>query len=129
MKERILMIGPVQFVVGILEDPRFSGEIIDALNDAREKGIIRLVDAMGVGKDADGNIIAIEVIDFSEEETIEFGAVIGGLIGPGAAGEKRMEAGTVAGAFAVAENNFGESHGRLMEIAQEIPPGKVATSF
>jgi len=99
------------------------------LNDAREKGIIRLVDAMGVGKDVDGNIIAIEVTDFGEEEIIEFGAVIGGLIGAGATGEKGMEAGAVAGAFAVAENDFGESHGRLMEIAQEIPPGKVATSF
>jgi uncharacterized membrane protein len=120
------MIGPVQFMVGILEEPQFSGAIIEALAGAREKGAIRLIDAMGIGKDENGDLVAVEISDYTEDEAIEFGAMIGALMGLGAAGEEGMEAGAVAGAFAVAENDFGESHEQLVRIAQEMPPGKVA---
>jgi uncharacterized membrane protein len=116
-----MAIGPVHLVVMGFDQPKFEGKIIDELIKVREKGIIRVIDLLGVYKDADGNLVALEMSDFSLADKMELGAVIGGLIGLGAAGQVGAEVGALEGALAMAENNYGISTDEIEEIAANIP--------
>src|SRR5881392_863533 len=89
--------GPVQMLVVGFEHGKFEGEILAELKRLREQDIIRLVDLLFVNKDDDGVIATVELSDLSQEESMEFGALAGALIGLGAA----AEAGAVAGAVAM----------------------------
>ena len=79
-----MAIGPIQLVALTFEDFHPTGDILPALQAAMKKGAIRLIDMQFVGKDEDGKLTSMEMSGISGEETIEFGAVIGGLIGAGA---------------------------------------------
>jgi uncharacterized membrane protein len=46
--------GPVQVLVVGLDEPSFSGEVLDELTRLREAGIVRLVDVLLVTRGADG---------------------------------------------------------------------------
>lgn len=72
-------------MVGILDSPEYSGSNY-ALTEASEKGVIRLIDALAVGKDEDCQIQKVELTEFDVGDRMELGAFIGGLIGFGAAG-------------------------------------------
>jgi hypothetical protein len=48
--------------------------------------VIRLIDALAVGKDEDDQIQKVELTEFDDGDWMELGAFIGGLIGFGAAG-------------------------------------------
>src|SRR2546421_11739567 len=93
--------GPVQMLVVGFEHGKFEGEILAELKRLREQDIIRLVDLLFVNKDDDGEIQAVELSDLSQEESMEFGALAGALIGLGAAGEAGAEAGAGGGAGAL----------------------------
>jgi uncharacterized membrane protein len=116
-----MAIGPVHLVVMGFDQPKFEGKIIDELIKVREKGIIRVIDLLGVYKDADGNLVAVELSDFSLADKMELGAVIGGLIGLGAAGQVGAEVGAMEGALAMAENDYGITADEIEEIAANIP--------
>jgi uncharacterized membrane protein len=116
-----MAIGPIHLVVIGFDQPKFEGKILDELIKVREKGIIRVIDLLGVYKDADGNLVALEMSDFSLADKMELGAVIGGLIGLGAAGEVGAEVGAMEGALAMAENDYGISTDEIEEIAANIP--------
>jgi hypothetical protein len=66
----------------------------------------------------------IERSDLSEEEAAEFGAVVGALIGFGAAGEEGAEIGAIEGAEAASEGGMLED--QMWYIADEIPEGTAA---
>jgi uncharacterized membrane protein len=116
-----MAIGPIHLVVVGFDQPKFEGKILDELLKAREKGIIRVIDLLGVYKDADGNLVAVELSDFSLADKMELGAVIGGLIGLGAAGQAGAEVGAMEGALAMAENDYGITADEIEEIAANIP--------
>jgi len=118
--------GPMHLVAIRFEDPDFQGKILEQLRLVREMGLIRLIDLQFVWKDENGDIAALEATDLSDEERIRFGAVVGGLIGLGAAGEEGMEAGIEAGALAVAERDYGISDEDIREIADAIPNNSAA---
>ncbi|GAB7014688.1 DUF1269 domain-containing protein [Methanogenium cariaci] len=118
--------GPIHLLAVGFENPDFHGQILKELQAVREKGLIRLIDVQFVWKDENGDIAALEATDLSEEERIRFGAVVGGLIGLGAAGEKGMEAGIEAGALAVAERDFGLTYKEFIELADAIPNNSAA---
>lgn len=123
---RKVMYGPIQFSAVAFDDYEVIGDLIDELYLVREVGIIRLIDFMFVAKDEDGDLVALEVTDLTDEERIKMGAVIGGLIGYGAAGEEGMEAGAEIGAMAAAENDFGLLDDDIMEVLEDLPRGKSA---
>ncbi len=116
-----MAIGPIHLMVVGFDRPKLEGGVADELIKVREKGIIRIIDLLGVYKDEEGNLAAIELSDFSLGEKMELGAVIGGLIGLGAAGEEGAELGAEAGALAVAENDYGITAEELEEITANIP--------
>ena len=64
---------------------------------------MRVIDALAVYKDADGEIGVEHLSNLTEEEAIEVGSTIGALVGLGIAGEEGMEAGAEEGAEEVAE--------------------------
>ena len=98
-----MAIGPVQLIVLGFNHPNFHGEVIAELERLRESDTIRVIDALAVYKDAQGDVEVEHLSNLSTEEAIELGSKIGALIGLGIEGEAGMEAGAVAGAETAAE--------------------------
>jgi uncharacterized membrane protein len=119
-----MTIGPVQLLIVGFVGGEFKGEIAKVLADLRERDVIRLIDMGIVRKDEDGVITMIEHSDLSQDETIEFGATVGALIGLGVAGEEGAEAGAIAGAEAALDGGMIED--QVWYIADEIPEGTAA---
>jgi uncharacterized membrane protein len=120
-------IGPIQLVTVAFTDPQLDGSIIAALEDASVAGHVKIIDALGVYKDADGTILAAEATDLTEDEAMVYGAWIGALIGLGAGGVEGAEMGAIAGAVAAAEDyEYGIGEEELAGIADAIPEGGAA---
>src|SRR5664279_1098460 len=84
--------GPVQVLVLGFEGINFQGKILAELTRLREADIVRLVDLVVVAKDEDGDLATLKTSDLSDEESAEFGAIAGALIGLGAEGADGAEA-------------------------------------
>ena len=69
-------------------------EIIEELQRLKEHDIVRLIDALAVKKDENGEADVLQLSDLNQDEAMEFGAIVGALVGLGAAGEEGAEAGT-----------------------------------
>jgi uncharacterized membrane protein len=98
--------GPVQMLVLGFEEPHFTGEVLGELKRLKEADIVRLIDAIAIAKDEDGNVTVLQQSDLSQDEAEEFGAIVGALIGLGAEGEEGAEAGALAGAEAMADGHL-----------------------
>lgn len=120
------MYGPMQLLVIAFENPKFHGQIRRELESVMEKGMIRLIDLLFVWKDEKGNIKSMEATQLDQEEKIQFGAVVGGLIGYGAGGEEGAREGTEAGILAAAQENYGITDEDILEVTDAIPEGTAA---
>src|SRR5213080_1051706 len=98
-----MAIGPVQLIVLGFSHPEFYGEIIAELEKLRESDTVRVIDALAVHKDAEGEIEVAHLSNLTKEEAVELGSKVGALIGLGIEGEEGMEAGAEAGAEAAAD--------------------------
>lgn len=127
MEENRRQIGPLQLIVVAFEKPQIKGEIARELDRLRERGDIRVVDALAVRKNEDGSVDRLTFSDYTPDERAELGAVIGGLVGFGAAGEEGAEVGALAGALLVAdEYEYGVDAEGLESILDDLPPGGAA---
>ncbi|MCX6364769.1 MAG: DUF6325 family protein [Actinobacteria bacterium] len=118
-----MTLGPVQILTLGFEEPNFHGQIMEVLNRLRDQDIVNLVDVLIVAKDDDGNVTQVELSDRPELE--KYGALVGALLGLGAAGEEGMEAGAVAGAVAMADGKMYDPDD-VWVLAEQIPPGMTA---
>jgi uncharacterized membrane protein len=116
-----MAIGPVQLLVLGFKEPSFSGEIRTELDRLRDNDLIRVIDALAVRKDADGEVQTLHESQLSADEQAAFGALIGGLIGLGAAGEEGFELGAERGAEAVAERGGVFDEETAWDVVAEIP--------
>ena len=98
-----MAIGPVQLIVLGFSHPEFHGEIIEELEKLRDNDMVKVIDALAVHKDADGNIEVAHLSNLTKEEAIELGSKVGALVGLGIEGEEGAEVGAEAGAQAAAE--------------------------
>ena len=121
-----MAIGPVQIIVIGFDEPEFRGTVLRELQALRAFGAVRLIDALFVSKDDWGGLIRMEMSDLTEAEKMEFGAVIGGMIGFGAAGLEGAEVGEELGALAASENVFGVSGEELQAFSENLEPGTAA---
>src|SRR6476469_3576944 len=122
-----MAIGPVQLVVLGFDHPEFRGEIIDELERLRESDTIRVIDAIAVYKDAEGDLEVAHLSNLTQDEAIELGSTIGALIGLGIEGEEGLEAGAVAGAEAAAEGGIQPlSGGDEWDGLEDIPNDSAA---
>jgi uncharacterized membrane protein len=120
-----MAIGPVQLLVLGFSHPDFHGEIRGELSLLRDNDLVRVIDALAVRKDADGNVITFHQSQLSTDEQQAFGALVGGLIGLGAAGEEGFELGAERGAEAVAERG-GVFDEEAWDVLAEIPEDSAA---
>jgi uncharacterized membrane protein len=121
-----MAIGPVQLIVLGFPDPDFHGEIIDELERLRQSDTVRVIDALAVYKDADGEIEAMHLSNLTQDEAVELGSVVGALIGLGFDGEAGAEAGAQAGAEAAADGIPAFSDDDAWDVLEDIPNGSAA---
>jgi len=121
-----MAIGPVQLIVLGFQEPEFRGEIIAELERLRENDTIRVIDALAVHKDADGEIEVAHLSNLTRDEAIEMGSKIGALIGLGIEGEEGLEAGALAGAEAGAEGLQVFDDDDAWDVLEEIPNDSAA---
>ena len=121
-----MAIGPVQLLVLGFQHPDFHGEIIAELERLRESDTVRVIDALAVYKDADGELEVEHLSNLSEAEAIELGSTVGALIGLGIDGEDGMAEGAVAGAEAATEGIHVFSDEQAWDVLDEIPTDSAA---
>ena len=121
-----MAIGPVQLIVLGFSHPEFHGEIIEELERLRESDTVRVIDALAVHKDADGEIEVAHLSNLTKDEAVELGSKVGALIGLGIEGEEGMEAGAIAGAEAAEDGVHVFSDEEAWDVIDEIPNDSAA---
>ena len=121
-----MAIGPVQLIVLGFSQPEFHGEIIAELERLKESDTVRVIDALAVHKDADGEIEVAHLSNLSKEEAIELGSKVGALIGLGIEGEEGMVAGAEAGAEAAADGVNVFTDEEAWDVLEDIPNDSAA---
>ena len=121
-----MSIGPVQLIVLGFDHPNFQGEVKAELQRLRDSDAIRVIDALAVYKDADGEIEIEHLSNLSRDEAIELGSVVGALVGLGVDGEEGAEAGAIAGAEAGNEGLNVFNSEDAWDVVDEIPPNSAA---
>jgi hypothetical protein len=66
------MTAPVEYLIIGFPGNRFSGEIMPALTELVEGGVIRIIDLVFVKKDADGEVTTFEFEDLQEAAELGF---------------------------------------------------------
>jgi uncharacterized membrane protein len=121
-----MAIGPVQLIVLGFNHPDFHGEIIAELERLRESDTVRVIDALAVYKDTDGEVEVEHLSNLSKDEAVELGSKVGALIGLGIEGEEGMEAGAEAGAEAAADGVQVFSDEEAWDVLEDIPNDSAA---
>ena len=121
-----MAIGPVQLVVLGFNHPNFHGEIIEELERLRESDSIRVIDALAVHKDADGEVEVAHLSNLTLDEAVELGTKIGALIGLGIEGEEGIEKGAEAGAEAAADGFEVFDEDEAWDVLEDIPNDSAA---
>ena len=125
-KGAAMAIGPVQLIVLGFSHPEFHGEIVAELERLKESDTVRVIDALAVHKDADGEIEVQHLSNLSKDEAIEFGSKVGALVGLGIEGEEGMVVGAEAGAEAGADGISVFSDEEAWDVLEEIPNDSAA---
>ena len=68
-----MAVGPVQLLVLGFDKPDFHGEVIAELERLRESDAVRVIDALAVYKDVNGDAEVIHLSNLSRDEAIEVG--------------------------------------------------------
>lgn len=121
-----MAIGPVQLLVLGFDHPNFQGEIRAELDRLRDNDLVRVIDALAVSKDAQGNVAVLHDSQLSGQEAADFGALVGALVGLGAGGEQGMAAGAELGAATVAERGGVLDEQDAWDALAEIPEDAAA---
>ena len=93
-----MAIGPVQLLVIGFNHPDFHGAIVEELERLRLSDAVRVIDALAVHKNADGEIEVQHLSNLTREEAIELGSKVAALVGLGIEGEEGMHAAAEIGA-------------------------------
>ena len=93
-----MAVGPVQLLVLGFNEPEFHGEVTRELEKLRESDTIRVIDALAVHKDAQGEIEVQHLSSLTKAEAIELGSKVAALVGLGIEGEEGVHAAAEIGA-------------------------------
>lgn len=122
-----MAIGPVQLLVIGFEHPDFHGQIIEELEKLRESDTVRVIDALAVYKDLEGEIEVRHLSNLTHEEAVELGSKVAALIGLGIEGDKGFEAGAELGAAKVEEEGLEVFSDELAwDVLEDIPNDSAA---
>ena len=123
-----MAIGPVQLLVLGFSHPDFRGEVVEELERLRQSDTVRVIDALAVAKDADGNVDAMRLSNLTADEAVEFGSKVGALVGHGLDGEEGLEEGARLGAAQAAAAGGVRvfADGDAWDVLAEIPNDSAA---
>jgi len=118
-------VGPVQVMVfGFDRTDQFRGQVLEQLVNLRGRGLIRLIDLFVAAKDTSGELIAIELNDLTEKESVEFGKVIGKLLGKQKVTAGQAAAVVVERTLAAAAKTVGLDYRGIAQAVKNLRPGK-----
>ncbi len=76
-----MTLGPIEYLVVGFDGNRFNGEIAKEIGKVVEKRIIRIVDAVLISKDIDGQPTIIEFDNKEDPKFADFAPLLGDLMG------------------------------------------------
>jgi uncharacterized membrane protein len=117
--------GPIQMLVLEFDRTRFDGEIMPELERLKDSGVVRLIDLLFVTKTEDGELDVIQTSDLSKDEAMDFGALVGALVGLGTGDEETSIDASLAGALAGEDGHILDET-EVWYLADAIPPGSSA---
>ena len=115
-----MAIGPVQLIVLGFSHPNFHGEVIAELERLRENDMVRVIDALAVYKDAEGEVEIAHLSNMTHEEAIEAGSTLASLLNFEIEGEETPEA---------AAEIAGDEPEDAWDVIEEIPNDSAAALF
>jgi uncharacterized membrane protein len=96
--------------------PNFHGEVIQELERLRDSDTVRVIDALAVHKDAEGEIEVAHLSNLTKDEAVELGIE----------GEEGLEKGAEAGAMAAADGIEVFSDEQAWDVLEDIPNDSAA---
>lgn len=117
--------GPIQLLAVAFPGSRFKGEILPALDRLKERGIVRVIDALMIRKDTEGRTLVAKSSDLDWEEATAFGAYLGSLTGFVTGGVDGMETGALAGAAELADGHIFDDDD-IFRLTQALGPDMTA---
>jgi uncharacterized membrane protein len=120
-----MTVGPVQVIIfGFDRTDQFHGEVLEELTSLRGRGLIRLLDLFLARKDSSGEIIAVEMEGLTQQESVEFGRVVGKLLGVESVSPGQLAVRAVENILASASHSFGLDYHGLRQVVENLDPGK-----
>jgi len=119
-------IGPVQLIVLGFQEPDFRGEIAAELERLRANDTVKVIDALAVYKDAAGEVDVQRLSNLTDDEAVEFGSVVGALVGLGAGGEQGFADGAETGAALGAARVPFFDEAELGDVIGDLSPDSAA---
>jgi hypothetical protein len=120
-----MAIGPVQVIFfGFERIDQFRGEVLEELTSLRGRGLIRLIDLFLAVKEPGGKVVAAETNDLSADESVEFGKVIGKLLGVDEFVKGEASAELMEKMMAAALHSVGLDYPGLRNVVENLPEGK-----
>jgi uncharacterized membrane protein len=120
-----MSIGPIQvWFFGFERTDQFRGEVLEELTSLRGRGLIRLIDLFLAVKEPGGKVVAAETNDLTADETVEFGKVIGKLVGVEEMVKGEASAELMEKTMAAAMHSVGLDYPGLRKVVQNLPEGK-----
>lgn len=126
MAAHLTALGPVQLLVIAFVGGKFDGAILEELRRLRGHDAVRLLDLLFVAKEEDGEIVELETSEPSDEESAEYGALVGDLFGFGTDGDQGTAGRPRPAAAAVAQNGSLLDLAEVWFLADVIPAGTAA---
>lgn len=123
-ENRDALIGPIQFMTVLLHTPSWEGRIAEEFLKLEDAGLITIIDVAIVSRTSEDEFDLIDVDSEVLPGRPLLGAVIGGLVGFGAAGEDGVELGAEIGMDEGIE--LVDSEELFDEMADDIPVGGAA---
>jgi hypothetical protein len=118
--------GPIQIVgIGFGSTDRLEGRIAEALIDASDAGIIRIIDARAVIREGD-EVDVLRVTELDDEQREELGATVGALVGLGADGIEGFIAGADVGAEIASSGGLGIIEAIGEDLVESLPDDSAA---
>jgi len=117
--------GPVQMLVLEFDRTRFDGAILPELERLKEQGIIRIVDLLFVAKPEGGVLEVVKKSDLTQDQAVEFGAIVGALVGLGTRNEEEIVRAADAGAAELEDGHLFDD-AEAWYLADAIPEGSSA---
>lgn len=119
-----MSVGPIQVIVfGFARDDQMRGEALAELLHLRGRGVIRLIDAFMARKRLDGQVEAVEIEGLSDEESADFGRVLGKFLGVDQVAVGEVMAAAAERTLAAAAASLGLDYQSLRQTVEDLQPG------